>query len=104
MAISEIKARSPVTEHFFLDAPGILTTADAETPDTVWNQKYASDPNGLTNYLAVRQGILGNQNRWEKFFARRKKDNEYYQREFPVMGHAAGMEIRYDRAVSQARP
>ena len=103
LAISEIKARRPVTERYFLDAPGILTTADKEVPDTVRFREYTSDPKGWADYLTVRQSILGNRNRWELFFARRKKDNEYYWRQYPVMGHAMGAEIRYDRALYPKR-
>lgn len=99
MAISEIKVRRPVIERYYIDAPGILTTADMDVPDTVWSQKFNSDPKGWADYLAVRQRILGNRNRWEAFFARRKKDNEFYRRQYPAMGHSVGVEIRYDRAL-----
>jgi len=103
IGISDIEPRSPVTERYYLDAPLTLSTADAETPDTVWSPAFSPDPNGVSNYLAVRQSILGNRNRWELFFARRKKDNEFFQRQFPVMGHAFGVEIRYDRTLFPKR-
>jgi hypothetical protein len=103
MAISEIKAISPVTEHYFLDARSVMSTADTEAPDTVWSRKYNTNPNGMYNYIGVRQNIMGNRNRWEIFFARRKKDNEHYLRHYPVMGHAAGLEIRYNRVLYPKR-
>jgi hypothetical protein len=95
--VSELRARTLVSERYYLDAPGVLIRVDGDARDTVWRGS-KSDTVHWTSYLDYRQRVMGNQNRWEKFFAKRKKENDFYFRTFPALGHISGIELRYERA------
>lgn len=99
LEISEIRAQAPTTERFHVDVPGILTRADVAVPETLHVMPKAPNPNFATSYLDAYESILRNENRWERFFAYRKKDNSFYFRIYPEPGHTLGIELRYDRTV-----
>ena len=97
LEVSEIRTKTPTSEKFHLDAPGILATSDPGSPDTLWRVPKASGTSFAASFLDAYESVLRNENRWERFFANRKKDNDFYSRAFPVTGHTAGLEVRYDR-------
>ncbi|GEM_PF-6581082 len=67
--------------------------------DTLSTLQGITDQNAARDYLKRYQRILGNQNRWESFFAVRKKVNEFFLRTFPVLDHYLGIELRFDRTL-----
>lgn len=98
-SVSDIRSRTPVSEIFFIDAPGILVRGDRPSPDTLAYPGRIKTWEQGVHFLTMRQRILANQNRWERFFSVRKKKNEYYRRDFVAVGHGFGVEIRYDRRI-----
>ncbi len=99
LSVSESKKKSLAVEKFYLEASGALTIDRAGILDTLMPAGTFSDIDGATGYLRTYQRILGDQNRWVRFFAVRKKDNEFYYRTFAANGHYSGIELRFDQAV-----
>jgi hypothetical protein len=99
LAVSELRKPEPQTERYYLEASGTFIRDDDGRPDTVGAFPNSPGNNDYGKYLQGYQRILVNQNRWERFFESRKKENEYYRSEYPVPGHYLGMTVRFDRAV-----
>ncbi|HKP98334.1 MAG TPA: hypothetical protein VJ385_21570 [Fibrobacteria bacterium] len=95
--VSASAPKTPISEIFYLESSGALLKVDGDGLDTVMAAGSFRFVEGPGDYLRAYQRILGGQNRWEIFFAKRKKQNEFYIRTFPVMGHFLGYEIRFDR-------
>ena len=104
LAVSVLKKRLPEAERFYLDPSGALIRDEDGRPDTLTvlslaGESEAQIKDDVVTYLQYCQRILANQNRWERFFAVRKKDNEFYYKFTPAPGHYTQIDIRFDRAL-----
>jgi hypothetical protein len=99
LAVAEIRKRTPQSEQYYLEASGTLIRDDNGKLDTIAAFANPLKVNGIYDYLKNYQRILGNQNRWERFFDLRKKSNQFYHPTSPAAGHYLGVNIRFDRAV-----
>lgn len=99
LAISEIRKPTPQAERYYIEANGTLVREDQGGLDTIVTIPGSKGINDLLDYVNSYQRVLTNQNRWERFFDARKKENEFYHTEYPVPGHYLGMSVRFDRVV-----
>jgi hypothetical protein len=99
LAISEIRRREPTSEKFYLERSGAIVRQNLKSLDTLWTLKGLTKTSAAFEYIKLYQRVLGNQNRWELFFSKRKRDNEYFLNTYPLNDHFLGMDIRFDRAV-----
>ncbi|MDB5047212.1 MAG: hypothetical protein JWO30_283 [Fibrobacteres bacterium] len=100
-AHSMTEHRRLVTEFFHLEPSGLIVREDGNTPDTMWSKDVVLNNDGdigFESFLGYVR-VLELQNRWERFFAQRKKDNEYFYKEFPTLEHPRSFEIRYERSI-----
>jgi hypothetical protein len=102
MSHSVVLAPRLVEERFFLDADGSIWKATDSGLDSMMNAKQlpgVKPDSLLKGWVGNSSRILGRQNRFERFFAQRKKDNEYFYEEIPAPGHYRGMRGRFERSL-----
>ncbi|MEO6096434.1 MAG: hypothetical protein ABIW76_12325 [Fibrobacteria bacterium] len=91
-----------VEERFFLNADGSIWKESGSGLDSVMNVKLlpsAKPDSILKGWVGNDSRILGRQNRYERFFALRKKDNEFFYDEFAAPGHYKGLRGRFERSL-----
>jgi hypothetical protein len=102
MSHSVVLAPRLVEDRFFLDADGSIWKASGTGLDSMTDVKHLPliDPDSvLKGWVGNSARVLGRQNRFERFFAQRKKDNEYFYEEIPAPGHYKGLRGRYERSL-----
>jgi hypothetical protein len=95
MEVAEMRAKTPVSETYYLDYPGILLEAHGSGYDTLWRPEAQGD--SAIYYLKFHSRLMGAKTRWENFFSNRQRENEIYLQRYPVPGHGLKIDLRYDR-------
>jgi hypothetical protein len=101
LEVSEIKAkRVPVNETYFVGKHGTTVRKVGDRLDTIWT----GDEKGIGGFaepwayiLNNRFRILTHNNRWERYFALRKRANDYFRIARPAEGFAMAYEFPYER-------
>jgi hypothetical protein len=100
MEVADLKFNPvDVSDTYCLGKWGTLIRMVDGRPDTIWT---GTGQASLTNQvwstvLDERCRVLQHQNRWERFFALRKRDNDYYKIPKPLAGYAQAFDYYYQR-------
>lgn len=98
--VSEVRnPRVEVMETFYIGPQGMVVVGEGSERDTLW-------PGGTPDYLKEevwtailnnRFRVLNHPSRWERFFALRKRANDYIRTHKPAAGFAFAVDFPYER-------
>ena len=92
--------RVAVVDTYFIGTYGTTVHKNGDRLDTIWTGTEKGIPGVQVPHVAIldtRYRILNNANRWERFFALRKRANDYFRLTTPVAGFAMAIEYPYER-------
>ena len=89
--------REDVLDTYYVGRYGTLTARAGEREDTLFASSGPATAGVWSSILDARYRILSDLNRWEAFFALRKRDNDYYRRIRTYPGYVYAVDVPYRR-------
>lgn len=101
LAMSEIRAQPVLwTDTFYVGAYGTVSIKQAGWEETILRGDAPIHAKAVpTNVTGTRHRVLSMQDRWQRFFALRKRENDYFVTYRPALGYVHAMEVTYYRYV-----